>query len=31
MRNLHEVLSYTALRFDLHISWLHRWLEGKNG
>jgi uncharacterized SAM-binding protein YcdF (DUF218 family) len=25
----HEMLSYTALRFDLHISWLHRWLEGK--
>ena len=25
----HEMLSYTALRFDLHISWLHRWLEGR--
>jgi uncharacterized SAM-binding protein YcdF (DUF218 family) len=25
----HEMLSYTALRFDLHISWLHRWLQGK--
>jgi uncharacterized SAM-binding protein YcdF (DUF218 family) len=24
----HEMLSYTALRLDLHISWLHRWLEG---
>ncbi|MEO7028388.1 MAG: YdcF family protein [Acidobacteriaceae bacterium] len=30
-RTTHEVLSYTALRLDLHISWLHRWLEGKNG
>ena len=30
-RTMHEVLSYTALRLDLHISWLHRWLEGKNG
>jgi uncharacterized SAM-binding protein YcdF (DUF218 family) len=29
-RTMHEVLSYTALRLDLHISWLHRWLEGKN-
>lgn len=29
-RTLHEVLSYTALKLDLHISWLHRWLEGKN-
>jgi len=29
-RVTHEMLSYTALRFDLHISWLHRWLEGKN-
>ncbi|MES2392625.1 MAG: YdcF family protein [Acidobacteriota bacterium] len=26
----HEMLSYTALALDLHISWLHRWLEGKN-
>jgi uncharacterized SAM-binding protein YcdF (DUF218 family) len=30
-RTAHEVLSYTAVRFNLHISWLHRWLEGKNG
>ena len=30
-RTMHEVLSYTALRLDLHISWLHRWLEGKTG
>jgi len=29
-RVTHEILSYTALRFDLHISWLHRWLENKN-
>jgi uncharacterized SAM-binding protein YcdF (DUF218 family) len=27
----HEMLSYTALALDLHISWLHRWLEGKSG
>jgi len=26
----HEMLSYTALALDLHISWLHRWLEGKS-
>ena len=25
----HEMLSYTALALNLHISWLHRWLEGK--
>lgn len=29
-RYLHEILSYTSLRLDLHISWLHRWLENKN-
>lgn len=28
-RMLHEMLSYTALALGLHISWLHRWLEGK--
>jgi uncharacterized SAM-binding protein YcdF (DUF218 family) len=28
-RVVHEMVSYTALRFNLHISWLHRWLEGK--
>jgi uncharacterized SAM-binding protein YcdF (DUF218 family) len=28
-RMMHEMLSYTALCLDLHISWLHRWLEGK--
>lgn len=30
-RLLHEMLSYTALRLDLHIGWLHRWLEGRPG
>lgn len=29
MRTAHEVLSYTALRLHLHISWLHRWLDGR--
>ena len=28
-RLMHEILSYTALRLDLHISWLHRWMHGK--
>ena len=28
-RMMHEILSYTSLRLDLHISWLHRWLEGR--
>ena len=28
-RMMHEILSYTSLRLNLHISWLHRWLEGK--
>ena len=28
-RLVHEMVSYTALRFDLHISWLHRWVHGK--
>jgi uncharacterized SAM-binding protein YcdF (DUF218 family) len=28
-RMMHEMISYTALRFDLHISWLHRWIHGK--
>lgn len=28
-RMLHEVLSYTAIALDLHISWLHRWLQGR--
>ena len=26
----HEMLSYTALALNLHISALHRWLEGKS-
>ena len=26
-RMLHEILSYTSLRLDLHLSWMHRWLE----
>jgi len=30
-RYLHEILSYTSLRLDLHASWLHRWLENKQG
>jgi uncharacterized SAM-binding protein YcdF (DUF218 family) len=25
----HEMLSYTALRFNLHVSWLRRWLHSK--
>lgn len=29
-RITHEMLSYTSLRLNLHISWLHRWLENKN-
>jgi uncharacterized SAM-binding protein YcdF (DUF218 family) len=28
-RMIHEMISYTALRFNLHISWLHRWFHGK--
>jgi uncharacterized SAM-binding protein YcdF (DUF218 family) len=28
-RAMHEMLSYTALLLDLHVSWLHRWLNGK--
>lgn len=30
-RMTHEMLSYTSLRLNLHVSWLHRWLEGRNG
>ncbi len=30
MRYVHEMLSYTSLRLHLNISWLHRWLEGRN-
>ena len=29
-RYMHEILSYTSLRLNLHASWLHRWLENKN-
>jgi uncharacterized SAM-binding protein YcdF (DUF218 family) len=29
-RYVHEMLSYTSLRLNLHASWLHRWLENKN-
>ncbi len=29
MRYFHEILSYTSLRLGLNISWLHRWLEGR--
>ena len=28
-RVLHEILSYTAMRLHLQISFVHRWLEGK--
>ena len=28
-RVLHEMLSYTALRFHLQASFLHRWLQGR--
>ena len=28
-RYFHEILSYTALRLNINISWLHRWLEGR--
>ena len=30
-RYAHEMLSYTSLRLNLHASWLHRWLESRNG
>ncbi|QMV20435.1 YdcF family protein [Granulicella sp. 5B5] len=26
-RMMHEIISYTSIRLDLHLSWLHRWLE----
>jgi uncharacterized SAM-binding protein YcdF (DUF218 family) len=29
MRYFHEMVSYTALRLHLNVSWLHSWLEGK--
>jgi uncharacterized SAM-binding protein YcdF (DUF218 family) len=28
-RIAHEMISYTALRWDLHLSWLHRYIHGK--
>ena len=28
-RVFHEIVSYTALRLHLNVSWLRRWLEGK--
>ncbi len=27
----HEMLSYTSVALNLHVSALHRWLEGRNG
>jgi uncharacterized SAM-binding protein YcdF (DUF218 family) len=29
-RYVHEMLSYTSMRLNLHASWLHRWLENKD-
>lgn len=29
LRYVHEIVSYTSLKLDLHGSWLHRWMEGK--
>jgi uncharacterized SAM-binding protein YcdF (DUF218 family) len=29
MRYFHEIVSYTALRLNLNVSWLHSWVEGK--
>jgi uncharacterized SAM-binding protein YcdF (DUF218 family) len=29
-RMLHEMLSYTAIRLNLHVGWLYRSLEGKS-
>jgi uncharacterized SAM-binding protein YcdF (DUF218 family) len=29
LRYVHEILSYTSLKLNLHGSGLHRWLEGK--
>ena len=30
-RMTHEIIGYTALRLNLHLSWLHRWLEEHSG
>ncbi len=29
MRYVHEIISYTALRLNLNVGWLHSWLDGK--
>ena len=29
MRYFHEIVSYTAMRLNLNVGWLHSWLEGK--
>ena len=29
-RMMHEILSYTSVALDLHVSALHRWVEGKS-
>ncbi|HEY6375531.1 MAG TPA: YdcF family protein [Edaphobacter sp.] len=29
MRYFHEILSYTFWRLGINVSWLHRWLEGR--
>ena len=29
MRYFHEILSYSFLRLGINVSWLHRWLEGR--
>lgn len=29
-RYFHEMLSYTSLAFHLNVSWMHRWLEGRD-
>lgn len=30
MRYFHEIVSYTALEFNLNQSFLHRWVDGKS-
>jgi uncharacterized SAM-binding protein YcdF (DUF218 family) len=29
MRYVHEIISYTAMRLNVNVSFLHSWLEGK--
>ena len=29
MRHVHEIISYTALRLNVDVGFLHSWLEGK--